>query len=77
MGREVEQALLRQDAQGLAQRDAAGARAQDKLRLDQPRAWREAPLQDLLPQPVGQAVGEGLRAGKGLGGGNFGGSQDC
>lgn len=70
MRREIEQAFLRQDAQRLAQGDAAGAGTQDEFGLDEARAGRDAALQDLLPQPISEAVRQAFGAGEGLGGRN-------
>jgi hypothetical protein len=77
MGREVEQALLGQDAEGFPQRHAAGAGAEDELRLDEAGAGGDAAIQNVLAQPIRQPVGQALRASGGLGDGNGGSSQDC
>ncbi len=77
MRREIEQPFLRQDAEGFPQRDATDAGAQDQFRFDQARARGEAAGEDILPQPIGDALRQAFGPREGLGGENDGCSLDC
>lgn len=72
MRRELEQAFLLQDPEGLTQGHAAGVGTQHKLAFNQPCPGFEPAVQDLLTQPSGEAVGQAFRTGEGDGGQYFG-----
>lgn len=72
MQREVQQAFLREDPEGFAQRHAADARAKNEFALDQPGAGLELAVQDFCPQPGGKAVGQAVGPGEGCCRGNIG-----